>query len=256
MMGRSMRRPHITVTSRVQFRVPFGCSEACHGSAPSARTGSVGRATTECRRGFRISSAPRDVTRCARGTRAPCQRYLRESHSPHRGGNAVLRQIVVVAASLVVFGGVAKAQDAESVIASAQKALGDPKSITYSGSAKDVAFQQCGANATQMNCQGTHDPMRPINNYVRVIDLDGAGVASHGRDEQHRARRLDDADARDVLSAGDAAAGRCLAALGRLARVLHHAVGLSERRGREQRDRRTAQGRRARTTPSDAGARR
>jgi glyoxylase-like metal-dependent hydrolase (beta-lactamase superfamily II) len=63
------------------------------------------------------------------------------------------------------------AQDAQTVIANAQKALGDAKSITYSGSAKDVAFQQCGANAVAMNCQGTHDPMRPINNYVRVIDL-------------------------------------------------------------------------------------
>ena len=63
------------------------------------------------------------------------------------------------------------AQDAKTVIANAQKALGDVKSITYSGSAKDVAFQQCGANATDMNCRGTHDPMRPINNYVRVIDL-------------------------------------------------------------------------------------
>jgi glyoxylase-like metal-dependent hydrolase (beta-lactamase superfamily II) len=49
--------------------------------------------------------------------------------------------------------------------------LGDVKSITYSGSAKDVAFQQCGSNAADMNCRGTHDPMRPINNYVRVIDL-------------------------------------------------------------------------------------
>ena len=45
------------------------------------------------------------------------------------------------------------------------------KSITYSGSAKDVAFQQCGANAADMICRGTHDPMRPITNYVRVIDL-------------------------------------------------------------------------------------
>jgi hypothetical protein len=63
------------------------------------------------------------------------------------------------------------AQDAKTVIASAQKAMGDLKSITYSGSAKDVAFQQCGANAADMNCRGTHDPMRPINNYVRVIDL-------------------------------------------------------------------------------------
>jgi glyoxylase-like metal-dependent hydrolase (beta-lactamase superfamily II) len=49
--------------------------------------------------------------------------------------------------------------------------LGNPTSITYSGSAKDVAFQQCGANKAAMNCQGTHDPMRPIDNYVRVIDL-------------------------------------------------------------------------------------
>src|SRR6266699_1277073 len=63
------------------------------------------------------------------------------------------------------------AQDAKAVIANAQKALGDLKSITYSGSAKDVAFQQCGSNAADMNCRGTHDPMRPINNYVRVIDL-------------------------------------------------------------------------------------
>ena len=67
--------------------------------------------------------------------------------------------------------GSALAQDAKTVIANAQKALGDVKSITYSGSAKDVAFQQCGANSTDMTCRGTHDPMRPINNYLRVIDL-------------------------------------------------------------------------------------
>src|SRR6478752_1378493 len=63
------------------------------------------------------------------------------------------------------------AQDAKTVIANAQKAMGDLKSISYSGTAKDVAFQQCGANSTDMNCRGTHDPMRPITNYVRVIDL-------------------------------------------------------------------------------------
>jgi glyoxylase-like metal-dependent hydrolase (beta-lactamase superfamily II) len=63
------------------------------------------------------------------------------------------------------------AQDAKTVIANAQKALGDLQSITYSGTAKDVAFQQCGANSTDMTCRFTHDPMRPINNYVRVIDL-------------------------------------------------------------------------------------
>ena len=83
----------------------------------------------------------------------------------------MVKRLALVAMCLAYLSGNAMAQDAKSVIANAQKALGDPKSITYSGAAKDVAFQQCGANATAMNCQGTHDPMRPITNYVRVIDL-------------------------------------------------------------------------------------
>ncbi len=82
----------------------------------------------------------------------------------------MFKKLAVVAICLA-FCVSAMAQDAKTVIANAQKALGDLKSITYSGSAKDVAFQQCGANATEMICKGTHDPMRPINNYVRVIDL-------------------------------------------------------------------------------------
>jgi glyoxylase-like metal-dependent hydrolase (beta-lactamase superfamily II) len=86
-------------------------------------------------------------------------------------GEAVFKKFVVAAIPMALLLGSALAQDAKTVIANAQKALGDPKSITYSGSAKDVAFQQCGANATDMNCRSTHDPMRPINNYVRVIDL-------------------------------------------------------------------------------------
>jgi glyoxylase-like metal-dependent hydrolase (beta-lactamase superfamily II) len=72
------------------------------------------------------------------------------------------------------------AQDAKTVIANAQKALGDVRSVTYSGSARDVAFQQCGANSTAMNCQGTHDPMRPINNYVRAIDLTASASRATG----------------------------------------------------------------------------
>lgn len=68
--------------------------------------------------------------------------------------------------------GTALAQNARTVIANAQRALGDVDSITYSGSARNVAFQQCGANGTEMLCQGTHDPMRPIMSYVRVIDVD------------------------------------------------------------------------------------
>ena len=72
------------------------------------------------------------------------------------------------------------AKDAKAVIATAQKALGDLESITYSGAAKDVAFQQCGSNAADMICRGTHDPMRPITNYVRVIDLTGPASRQTG----------------------------------------------------------------------------
>jgi glyoxylase-like metal-dependent hydrolase (beta-lactamase superfamily II) len=83
----------------------------------------------------------------------------------------VVKRLALVAMCLAGASANAMAQDAQTVIANAQKALGGVTSVTYSGSAKDVAFQQCGANATQMNCQGTHNPMRPIANYVRVIDL-------------------------------------------------------------------------------------
>jgi glyoxylase-like metal-dependent hydrolase (beta-lactamase superfamily II) len=83
----------------------------------------------------------------------------------------VFKKLALGAICLAILCGSAAAQDAKTVIANAQKAMGDLKSITYSGSAKDVAFQQCGANSTDTICKGTHDPMRPINNYVRVIDL-------------------------------------------------------------------------------------
>jgi glyoxylase-like metal-dependent hydrolase (beta-lactamase superfamily II) len=83
----------------------------------------------------------------------------------------VFKKLAVEAICLAFLCSSGMAQDAKTVIANAQKALGDVKSITYSGSAKDVAFQQCGANAADMTCRGTHDPMRPINDYVRVIDL-------------------------------------------------------------------------------------
>jgi len=83
----------------------------------------------------------------------------------------VFKRIAGVANCLALLCGSAMAQDAKTLIANAQKALGDLKSVTYSGSAKDVAFQQCGANAADMQCKGTHDPMRPIASYVRVIDV-------------------------------------------------------------------------------------
>jgi len=83
----------------------------------------------------------------------------------------MFQKFAVGAICVVTLCGTAMAQDAKTTIANAQKALGDVKSITFSGSAKDVSFQQCGANAANMICQSTHNPMRPINNYVRVIDL-------------------------------------------------------------------------------------
>jgi glyoxylase-like metal-dependent hydrolase (beta-lactamase superfamily II) len=83
----------------------------------------------------------------------------------------VPKRPAAVAIALTLLSWNVLAQDARTAIGNAQKALGDPKSITYSGSARDVAFQQCGANAAAMTCRGTHDPMRPIDNYVRVVDL-------------------------------------------------------------------------------------
>jgi glyoxylase-like metal-dependent hydrolase (beta-lactamase superfamily II) len=81
-----------------------------------------------------------------------------------------MKKLALAAVGAAFLCGPALAQDARTVISNAQRALGNVQSITYSGAAKDVAFQQCGANATQMICYGTHDPMRPITNYVRVID--------------------------------------------------------------------------------------
>src|ERR1043166_5737741 len=91
-----------------------------------------------------------------------------------------MRKLALITIAVAAFGIAAAVQDAKTVIANAEKALGDVKSITYSGSAKDVAFQQCGANSTQMICQGTHNPMRPINNYVRVIDLSAPASRATG----------------------------------------------------------------------------
>ena len=82
-----------------------------------------------------------------------------------------MKKLALIAIYVACASGSALAQDAKTVIINAQRALGDVTSITYSGQAKDVAFQQCGANAAAMTCRGTHDPMRPISNYVRVIEL-------------------------------------------------------------------------------------
>jgi glyoxylase-like metal-dependent hydrolase (beta-lactamase superfamily II) len=93
----------------------------------------------------------------------------------------MLKKLAVSAICIAFLCGNAMAQDAKTVIANAQKALGDVKSITYSGTAKDVAFQQCGANSTDMICKETHNPMRPISDYVRVIDLTAPASRATGK---------------------------------------------------------------------------
>ena len=82
-----------------------------------------------------------------------------------------MKKLALAAIAAAFLCGTAAAQDARTTIANAQRALGNVQSVTYSGSARDVAFQQCGANAAALICYGTHDPMRPITSYVRVIDL-------------------------------------------------------------------------------------
>lgn len=63
----------------------------------------------------------------------------------------MFKKLSVVAIGLALLCGSAMAQDAKTTIANAQKALGNVTSITYSGSAKDVAFQQCGAKDSLRN---------------------------------------------------------------------------------------------------------
>ena len=50
------------------------------------------------------------------------------------------KKLVLAALGTMLLCANAFAQDAKTVIANAQKALGNPKAITYSGSARDVAF--------------------------------------------------------------------------------------------------------------------
>jgi hypothetical protein len=88
-----------------------------------------------------------------------------------KGELTMTRTLALASIFTAVLWDTAMAQDARTVIADAQRALGNAESVTYSGSARDVAFQQCGANATAVICYGPHDPMRPITNYVRVVDL-------------------------------------------------------------------------------------
>ena len=86
----------------------------------------------------------------------------------------MIKKLTLVAIGLLTISGYAMAQNVETAIENAQRALGNVQSISYSGSARYVAFQQCGANGAALRCEGTHNPMRPITNYERVIDLEAS----------------------------------------------------------------------------------
>ena len=93
----------------------------------------------------------------------------------------MVRKLVLTALFASILCGTAGAQNARTVITDAQRALGNVDSISYTGSARYVSFQQCAANATNMLCHGTHDPMRPIMSYQRIIDVD-APLSRHRGD--------------------------------------------------------------------------
>ena len=167
-----------------------------------------------------------------------------QSLPPVQGGVAVVKKLALVAIGFVYLGGTAMAQDAKTAIANAQKALGDPKAVTYSGSAKDVAFQQCGTNAAAAICQGMHDPMRPIANYVRVIDLAAPASRHTGSTNNPTGGGATTPVAGTYFQQVTPEQANLSQALGRLGGALPHAVGFPERRGGEHRDREPAQSRR------------
>ncbi len=101
---------------------------------------------------------------------------------PHRRGKmTTIKKLFFSLFCLAAFNGCATAQNVQSTIANAQRVLGNVDSVSLSGAARNVAFQQCGANGGAMICQGTHDPMRPIRAYERVIDLDAPAMRHTGR---------------------------------------------------------------------------
>ena len=90
----------------------------------------------------------------------------------------MVKKLALFTICFAYLSGIAIAQDAKTVIANAQKALGDPKSVTYSGSAQDVAFQQCGANLTADELPGDAQSDAPDHQLRPRHRSHRAGVAS------------------------------------------------------------------------------
>ena len=149
------------------------------------------------------------------------------------------------------------AQDAKTVIANAQKGIGRSRHPSrIRGRPRMWRSSSAAPTRPQMNCQGTHDPMRPITNYVRVIDLGGAGVTRHGGATNNIGPGGSTTPRRERSSSRSRRSRRMSSQpWAQLAGVLPHAVGLPERRGREQRDRGAKQGRRQELHGSDLESR-
>ena len=147
---------------------------------------------------------------------------------------AMLKKLASGAIVLSMLGGKAQAQDAAQTIADARAALGNVQSIVYSGSAKYVSFQQCGANATAMICHGTHDPMRPIMGYMRVIDLEAPASRHTGSTVNVGGGGSTTVTPGTFYQEVTPEQADVSQPWGGVAGVLRHALGLSERRCRER----------------------
>src|ERR1700682_1253000 len=78
-------------------------------------------------------------------------------------GGAMTKKMLFVLAVLAVFGGIASAQDAKSVLQSATKAMGDVKSIQFSGTGH---LNQLG----QAFAPDTAWPETNVTSYTKTID--------------------------------------------------------------------------------------
>ena len=131
----------------------------------------------------------------------------------------------------------ALAQDAKTVIANASKAMGVDglNSIMFYGSGANFGLGQSN------NANGEW-PRTNLNDYVRAIDFASVHVAGH-RGDVGGAGHRPGGGAGAVPAEHRRGAGH---RVGAAAGDLDHAVGLSERRRRQQRDRARADGRRQR----------
>src|SRR6202790_1056546 len=86
-----------------------------------------------------------------------------ENHGLKTSGGTMIRKMWFALAVMALFTGIASAQDAKSVLQSATKAMGDVKSIQYSGTGH---LEQLG----QAFSPGTAWPETIVTSYTKTID--------------------------------------------------------------------------------------